>query len=948
MNEEQLKYYKLTKVTKRDLDEGVWDAEHKGLYSKDGKRLLMYQRPEEHVGKGKQDVFTFMPGVEIICNKAFEHGSFLRGFKLPDTIVAIGEHALAHVMRSGERLVFPKSLKYFGNHIFGHSEGVFEVEFEEGFKEVDFGNVLEFGSAITVHIPSTLTSIGSYWGSSQTVAIHVAEGNKHFCIDDDVLYNYDKTKMIRCPFIKRGKLVVPEGVTTIGRNAFTWCGSNLDASTMGQPLLSVILPQSLERIAAGAFRCSHLNSLFIGPKVSGIEKNAFEDHFIKEIIVSEDNPYYESYKGMLIDKKAKELITISGNFTGKDIAHKYFEVKNNVLIDKNRNVALLGIGYSPYGSNAYLAVWPEDDFKPTTNNSRDLDVPKGIEIIDGNAFVYNNFNSIVIPEGVTYIGDGAFRYMTATSIYLPSTLCYISPSTITSVMNGLQPFSSRIYVPKGMMRKFERYGYYVVRYNFEELDREETSPLIGEGVSNDYMCQIEVTNDDLNNSIVDRYQIRYSHDGKRLLKFEGFHSRLSNCVVADGTEIICNKATATDRYQYVRTFIVPESVKYIGSCPSFDRLFICGTNVRFATSSIALRKNDTVYIPCGTWGYYYNELEKARRGRQDRKTYYRLVELSKASVAMYLKQQLQILLDLINSTKLVSEYVVKSINGDKEKKYICYRDVNRSIVLDIEQLYSTYLHKVLSVLGFNYQDIMDILELDIDEIEVNENNKSLLIGRTLARNAIQYWTEDFIDEDTGEVVPIEVPDTKYIWGRKLYDDEIQTLIDSGIPSVSVFHDSESHEINYLGFFAYYSDPDANSYDIYAENSVLRHFFPDKKPNHVTMEEKKILGYNLIILLKSIIDNSGSYVDNILPLKTKDVELHTIVSEEEDNLAKLLSEYYQVLIDKVRSCDRETDVMPIFPITQDYRELRLYLVSHNVDEHLIDSIVTPAINMIQIE
>ena len=115
-----------------------------------------------------------------------------------------------------------------------------------------------------------------------------------------------------------------------------------------------------------------------------------------------------------------------------------------------------------------------------------------------------------------------------------------------------------------------------------------------------------------------------------------------------------------------------------------------------------------------------------------------------------------------------------------------------------------------------------------------------------------------------------------------------------------------------------------------------------------MEEKKILGYNLIILLKSIIDNSGSYVDNILPLKTKDVELHTIVSEEEDNLAKLLSEYYQVLIDKVRSCDRETDVMPIFPITQDYRELRSYLVSHNVDEHLIDSIVTPAINMIQIE
>jgi hypothetical protein len=57
MNEEQLKYYKLTKVTQRDLDEGVWDAEHKGLYSKDGKRFLMYQRPKELLSTGKEDVF---------------------------------------------------------------------------------------------------------------------------------------------------------------------------------------------------------------------------------------------------------------------------------------------------------------------------------------------------------------------------------------------------------------------------------------------------------------------------------------------------------------------------------------------------------------------------------------------------------------------------------------------------------------------------------------------------------------------------------------------------------------------------------------------------------------------------------------------------------------------------------------------------------------------------
>lgn len=61
MNEEQIKYYKLTKVTQRDLDEGVWDAEHKGLYSKDGKRFLLYKRPDEHIHSGEFDHFSFKP-----------------------------------------------------------------------------------------------------------------------------------------------------------------------------------------------------------------------------------------------------------------------------------------------------------------------------------------------------------------------------------------------------------------------------------------------------------------------------------------------------------------------------------------------------------------------------------------------------------------------------------------------------------------------------------------------------------------------------------------------------------------------------------------------------------------------------------------------------------------------------------------------------------------------
>ena len=72
MTVEQKKLKKLTKVTQQDLDEGVWDAEHKGLYSKDGKRFLKYVRPKD-LERGARDSFTFKPGVEVICVWAFEN-----------------------------------------------------------------------------------------------------------------------------------------------------------------------------------------------------------------------------------------------------------------------------------------------------------------------------------------------------------------------------------------------------------------------------------------------------------------------------------------------------------------------------------------------------------------------------------------------------------------------------------------------------------------------------------------------------------------------------------------------------------------------------------------------------------------------------------------------------------------------------------------------------------
>lgn len=481
MKEEELKYFKLTKVSQQDLDDGIRDVEHGGIYSKDGKRFLQYIQPEG-LPLGHPVAFSFKPGVMVICENAFGELICPKAFEIPQTIVAIGAQGLKNTAPFKGRLVIPKSLKYFGNHVFGNQEGIFDIVFEEGLQTLDLGNILDFGAFTSVYLPSSLISIGEngFGEYNCTVSIYVAAGSKHFCVEEDVLYDFGKTKLLRCPISKRGHLAIPEGVSTIGRYAFRACGFDTDRTTVGVPKMSVVLPQSLERIEHGAFRHAHLSSLFISSNVSVIENGAFEDFFISEILVSPDNPYYESHSGLLVDKRTMRLVAISGCFTGQDISHGYFEVRNHMLIDKVRKTAILAIGFSGSGYNAF--VYPiteeeEEEARRKNHNEKDLVVPVGVEIVDSTAFEGCSFNTLEIPEGVTYIADGAFNYMHAKTIKLPSTLCYLNPKDLQELFIGQDEGEMVVLIPKGMTGKFKNWGFksWFIQRFVREVDDEDNS-----------------------------------------------------------------------------------------------------------------------------------------------------------------------------------------------------------------------------------------------------------------------------------------------------------------------------------------------------------------------------------------------------------------------------------------------------------------------------------------
>ncbi len=82
-------------------------------------------------------------------------------------------------------------------------------------------------------------------------------------------------------------------------------------------------------------------------------------------------------------------------------------------------------------------------------------------------------------------------------------------------------------------------------------------------------------------------------------------------------------------------------------------------------------------------------------------------------------------------------------------------DVNNVMYAYIDRKKKLPVTTLLRAIGYETDsDILKIFNI-ADEVEVTPDNLKDLIGRKLAARVLKVWTEDFVDEDTGEVVTIE-------------------------------------------------------------------------------------------------------------------------------------------------------------------------------------------------
>lgn len=329
-------------------------------------------------------------------------------------------------------------------------------------------------------------------------SITVAEGNENLVAEDNVLYNKDKTKIIRyAPAKTDTQYTMPNTVTVIAGGAFE-DAVNLEKVTSSDKLTEIknyafndctalteiTLPETIETIMVDPFYGSGLTDVYYEGTQSmwnkvriydvWITNNATVHYLYDEANKLGDNVYYK------LDSETGELSLIGTGVT-YDYTSLWDDNVNLSPLYENKDIksikideGITGIGNNvfPYCSNVTSVTFPTS-LESIGNNAFDscynietLELPEGLKTIGENAFYSSRkITSVYIPDSVTEIGTGAFTDNAAltsvtvgannenfssldgilfnkdktTLILYPvakSDSTYVVPETVTTISNG--------------------------------------------------------------------------------------------------------------------------------------------------------------------------------------------------------------------------------------------------------------------------------------------------------------------------------------------------------------------------------------------------------------------------------------------------------------------------------------------------------------------------------
>ncbi len=406
-----------------------------------------------------------------IGSSTFSYCSHLRSIVLPPRTVEIGNRAFydcdeleevvmgRYISRIGEsafedceRLRYcdlSPDVRTLGAKCFSGCTRLIDVRLSRGLEKIGeqcFRNV----PMTRIDLPYTVTDIGAgaFDGTKLTslflpagalianddpgrmknlTEYAVERGSKYYYAYSGVLYTADGTVLLSCPEALSGSVVVPDGVTTVGRNAFYGCSNvvrvDLPASVRvvepyaftGAGITAFELPVSMNTVPAHLLEeCSSLRSVTLHDNVTTIEEYAF------------------ARCNRLTSLHLPDALTTLGE-------HAFYKCSSIPAIDVPGGVTALPLAVFQDCESATRITLPDGlrtIGKEAIRNCKSLvyiDIPSEVRTIEKEAFRdCKSLASIELPESLLSIGDNALRNTAIKELVLPAAVTHVGKKVTES------------------------------------------------------------------------------------------------------------------------------------------------------------------------------------------------------------------------------------------------------------------------------------------------------------------------------------------------------------------------------------------------------------------------------------------------------------------------------------------------------------------------------------